>query len=570
MSVVPTMNRARKLAIHIPASGPHNLTNLLDRQNCDGNAVCIREIAGGAIGCIGDCALPATGNICVFTGLPIRGSSLEDLTDADAAVRLLPTFDGAFAGVFWDTECRTLIVATDCLGFQPLYIRYEHSNLTLVSDTKAMPGEPDPAAWGAFILSGRPIAARSLVEGLHRVPPASILSFDAENHRLDIRRYWSWPEPSDCWREFDFLDALEQDMRAYAAFGEPGTLLLSGGFDSRLLLFLLKRAGIPATAHTVSHVDEHSDGDGHLAKLVARLADVPHLQTYPLHDFFSSLAYLDYLCASDVGSPSLDLFIAKVASQITSPAVWDGLIGPIFRAESHSQDGFDAYLKRRISDRDSPAAQSARRLFRPDFVESMFDGFANDLETEIARLPQNEYGMTRFMFENRIRNRPAINTVKVYGNKSNVYVPGVSKDFLAHALIIPHAEKCEAKFYRALFAQLDERALTIPVLSGGVLEKGTGTEFAYMAEWLRICALHFRDRHPSLFPESRFHKAPRSSFLCDRLLSDADDCINPWIRGELSGVDASNYDVWKLLFHWKAWRWVHAGTLYEMLGDLAH
>src|SRR5699024_8450527 len=134
-------------------------------------------------------------------------------------------------GIFWDADSEILVVATDCLGMQPLYMRHTGKELTLVSETKALDASPDPAAWGAFISIGHPIGERSLVEGLQRVPPASILTYDCARRELRIHRYWSWPAPSDAWRNYDFVGSLEQEIRAYADFGDPGTLLLSGGWD---------------------------------------------------------------------------------------------------------------------------------------------------------------------------------------------------------------------------------------------------------------------------------------------------------------------------------------------------
>src|SRR5699024_6162583 len=121
-----------------------------------------------------------------------------------------------------------------------------------------------------FLSLGHPIGRRSLVDGWQRVPPASILTWNCASRRLDMHRYWHWPEPSDAWRGYDFLDALERDIHAYAAMGDAGTALLSGGFVSRLLLFLLQRAGIPADALIVAHAREHADADGRLAEAVAR------------------------------------------------------------------------------------------------------------------------------------------------------------------------------------------------------------------------------------------------------------------------------------------------------------
>src|SRR5699024_5330040 len=157
--------------------------------------------------------------------------------------------------------------------------------------------------------------------------------------------------------------SLEQDIRAYAAYGDPGTLLLSGGFDSRLLMCLLQRARIPADALIVAHADEWGDADGRLAEGVVKRSGMRYRKAEPPSDFFSSAAYLDYLNASDAGYPSLNLFIAKVASQIESLAVWDGLMpGFVFIPAHQPEGGFESYMQQEIRGGDSTIWQAARRL----------------------------------------------------------------------------------------------------------------------------------------------------------------------------------------------------------------
>lgn len=286
MNVVPATRRTKKLAIHFGAGASARVDALLARQNHNGQTVGRREVRSGAIGWLGGGALPATGNLWFFTGLPINGPDVNELADADAAARLFATWDGAFAGVFWDAQREVLVVATDCLGMQPLYVQRMGDDLTLVSATQAMDGEPDLAAWGAFLSIGHPVGERSLMAGLQRVPPASILTYEPATHRLEVQCYWRWPEASDAWRHYDFVAALEQDVRAYAALAGPGTLLLSGGFDSRLLLFLLQRAQVRADALIVAHAGEHDDEDGRLARAVANLLGTRYRVANPRRDFF--------------------------------------------------------------------------------------------------------------------------------------------------------------------------------------------------------------------------------------------------------------------------------------------
>lgn len=564
MSVSPA-HRARKLAIHIGDDAPRRVANMLDRQNTDGLAASRRDFPGGTIGCLG-AMLPAEGNLCFFTGIPINGPEGAGFVDAEAATRLFGDHDGAFAGVFWDSHREVLVIATDCLGMQPLYMRDAPGELTFVSDTKAVAGEPDPAAWGAYISIGHPIGERSLMNGLRRVPPASVLTYDCKRRRLDIKRYWQWPDPSDAWRHFDFLASLDRDIRAYVSLGHPGTVLLSGGFDSRLLLFLLQRAGIPVDALSISHEDEYGDADGRLAEAVAKKIGIPLRKASPPRDFFSSRAYLDYLSASDAGFPSLDLFIAKVASQIDADAVWDGLVpGFVFMPLHQPEGGFEAYLRQEIRGPGSAIWRAAETLFKPEAVAAMREGFAKDLDDELSRLPRDMHGLARFVIENRSRNRPAMNPLKVYPHWATAFTPGLSKDFMAHAATIPFQEKLHGSFYRSVFAKLDKRALSVPFVSGGELLPGKRFSPAYWRERLRAKEHSYRSRHPRLMGGSKIPAAKRSSFLGEHLFDDGDPWIDPRAREKLKTPDTGNYVAWKLLFQWKAWQWVHEGRLDAML-----
>jgi len=63
------------------------------------------------------------------------------------------------------------------------------------------------------MLIGHPIGDRSLVAGLRRAPPTSILTYYPDRNQLEVQRYRHWPEPTEAWQSFDFIDALERDIR---------------------------------------------------------------------------------------------------------------------------------------------------------------------------------------------------------------------------------------------------------------------------------------------------------------------------------------------------------------------
>jgi hypothetical protein len=567
MNVVPVTHRAKQLAIHVGVDAARHVALMLERQNPHGRPTGIREFPGGAIGCVGCSGLSMHGNVCFFTGEPINGPNIGNMADADAAVRLFAQYDGAFTGVFFDAARGVLVIATDCLGMQPLYLRRADGELTLVTETRALRGEPDLAAWGAFISIGHPIGERSLLRDLSRVPPASVLTFDIAQRRLAIQRYWDWPAASNAWQGFDFLHALERDIEGYAAFGHAGTVLLSGGFDSRLLLFLLNRAGVSVDALIVAHADEHGDADGRLAEAVARLAGVRFRRASPAKEFFSSPAYVDYLCASDAGFPSLDLFISKVAAQIDGAAVWDGLApGFVFMPLHQPEGGFAAYLHQEVRGADSAIWRAARTVFNAEAAEAMYAGFRDDLQRVVANLPQDMHGLARFVIENRSRNRAAMNPLKVYADRVDAFTPGLSRDFLAHAVTLPFREKQYGRFYRNLLLRLDPRTLSVPFVSGGELMQGGSAGPGYWRECARAGYRSLRARYPSVFSRGQRAAPEYSTFLNGGLFEDDDRWLAPRLHDKLKAVTPENYTAWKLLFHWKAWQWVHEGRLQRMLG----
>lgn len=561
---VPSTCRAKKLAIHMGAGSPARVGEMLERQAFS-FPTSQRDIAGGTIGCVGNSVLPAQGNVCFFTGAPINGPSVDALAGADSAGRLLPQYDGPFVGVYWDAACEILTIVTDCLGMQPLYIRRAEGELTLVSETKALHGEPDIAAWGAFISMGHSIGERTLMDGLRHVPPASVLTYTRSTDQLSTKRYWSWPNPSDAWRRYDFLEALEADIRGYSGYGAAGTVLLSGGFDSRLLLFLLLRAGVDTDALIVAHEDEFDDADGRLAQAVAELTRVSFRRAYPDADFFSTQAFVDYLRDSDAAFPSLGLFIAKVASQIRSPAVWEGLIPAIaFNTPHQTPGGFDDYRRHEIRSPDSTAWRAAKTLFRPEIAEAMLDGFSDDLRAAVSEQVQDMFGVLRFIIEHRSRNRTGMNPLKVFSNRAEAFTPGLSKDLMTHAAMIPFEERHRAKFYKRMLGQLDKRTLSLPFLSGGELVRNARISPRYYGELGRAAYTRLCARHPRLVPGKLAHKTEYSSLLGRHLFEGGDDWLNPEAYRQMITVTPRNYMAWKLLFHWKAWRQLHNSRFDEL------
>jgi asparagine synthetase B (glutamine-hydrolysing) len=214
------------------------------------------------------------GNWLLVTGVPIVGQENLDTTlqkvvtgDYKSAYRTLAALDGAFAAVFWDNSNQKMLVVTDFLGMQPLYMFRRENICLMATDVKGITAsglldiKMDPAGWGSFLSFGHLIGDLSLVEGIRRTKPASIYNIDGLTGSVEQTTYWHWPaaKPEMGLEDIDvasLVQMLRQDTMAYTQHTDQGTVLLSGGFDSRILLALLCEVGFSPDTLTVAHQDE--------------------------------------------------------------------------------------------------------------------------------------------------------------------------------------------------------------------------------------------------------------------------------------------------------------------------
>jgi len=95
-----------------------------------------------------------------------------------------------------------------------------------------------------------------------RLDSASIYTFAPETFDLKQESYWKWPQlESNCtWEKFDhhyFIEVIKTNIKQYMEYGHLGTLLLSGGYDSRFIAALLNELKYRPKALIVNHPDEH-------------------------------------------------------------------------------------------------------------------------------------------------------------------------------------------------------------------------------------------------------------------------------------------------------------------------
>ena len=168
---------------------------------------------------------------------------------------------GMFAIAIWDHPQRKLILIRDRLGVKPLVYAQQGNTIAFASTVRALSvagfgnAGIDPKAVAEFFEFGFITEARTIYNGIHKVPPATILEFcDA---KLTSRVYWqeNAARPTGA---ISFEDAIEETERLFLEAVKlrleadvPVGALLSGGVDSSLVCWAIARLGGNIKAFTV-------------------------------------------------------------------------------------------------------------------------------------------------------------------------------------------------------------------------------------------------------------------------------------------------------------------------------
>lgn len=510
--------------------------------------------------------------ILIVVGLPVGIEPIGDVRSPSDVVDHFQRADGAFTAFYWDKTQGKLTVVTDFMGMQPIYSWKDGNSLHFATETKAFNPEPDPAGWGAFLSFGHVIGERTLAQNVKRLPGGSIIEIDAQTKSTRTTTYWSLPVGAEQATIGELAHSFRDSIEAYAPFGRDGTVLLSGGYDSRVILYGLMESGIPVKARIFAHSDENFDADRRIAERLARRFAIEFDTIHPDKDFFSTAAYLDYISDTDAQIPSLHLFIAQLGPSIPGPAIWEGWgPGPALGSRYFPGGGFDTYLARSCAGPGSDAWDAAKLVLQPDFSREMETSFRQDLDAEVARFPNDDNGVYWFFCLNRSRNRVGANTFKAFPQHATTCLPGLSKTFWEGAASVPQEEKVNHQFYRNFLAETYPDAMELPFVTGSTLmpEKGRFSPYHYLNR-TAASVQSFLGARPSLARTIPFLSRvvggiERSHWLDLEVLAGDDPYIDQDRLSRLNPDDPLYNGALTFLFHWKAWRWLHQGCLKERL-----
>ena len=181
--------------------------------------------------------------------------------------RFVEHLNGMYGFALWDAELGRFFLVRDRLGVKPLYYTIHKGALIFASEIKAIlkvPGVPvsiDPVALEAFLSLGYTPAPLTLIRGVRKLPPASMLRI--ERGDVVISSYWQVPadvEPH--WDEREWTsalrDSIERAVQSQMVSDVPIGAFLSGGVDSSAVVgFMARHSDEPIRTYSIGF-----EGDG--------------------------------------------------------------------------------------------------------------------------------------------------------------------------------------------------------------------------------------------------------------------------------------------------------------------
>ncbi len=148
--------------------------------------------------------------------------------------------EGMFGFAIWDRPRKRLVIGRDRLGIKPVYYSVADGNLMFASELKSileLPGvnaELNRAALTEYLKLGYVPAPHSMIDGVKKLPPATLLI--CENGELRQHTYWKLTQNISSMSDAQWCERFREELKA-SVNGQmvsdvPLGAFLSGGIDS--------------------------------------------------------------------------------------------------------------------------------------------------------------------------------------------------------------------------------------------------------------------------------------------------------------------------------------------------
>ncbi len=197
---------------------------------------------------------------------------------------------GMFAFALWDAGRRTLFLARDRLGIKPLYYCSGDGFFLFASEVRALLASGlvrrrlDAVALGEYLAYQSIPAPRTLIKGVHALPPGSSLTVEAGG-TMATGRYWDLLEHASpeartatgAQSRRRVGEILREAVALHLVSDVPVGAFLSGGIDSSAVVALMREVG--QTPHTFSVIfSEQAYDEARYARQIATRFRTEHCE----------------------------------------------------------------------------------------------------------------------------------------------------------------------------------------------------------------------------------------------------------------------------------------------------
>lgn len=201
--------------------------------------------------------------------------------------------DGEFVVVAVEKETGRVAICNDALGRLPVYWHEAEGGVTVSRDLAFITETTvrlafDRMAVAQYLSFGYPLGDRTLLEGVRRLPPASIVRVDPSDADVTVEQHhqFRYDEPSHHDRTaernaWELARRFTDACRRRAADDRHPVVSLSGGLDSRAVLVGLANGGVDCSAATMRSPMYVPDSDVSVASEIAAAHGVDW-RSYPL------------------------------------------------------------------------------------------------------------------------------------------------------------------------------------------------------------------------------------------------------------------------------------------------
>lgn len=206
-------------------------------------------------------------------------------------------FNGMFAFALWDRTERVLHLGRDRAGEKPLYYGWAGDRLVFASELKALKHFPglntavDRSALTSLLRFSYIPDPYCIYEGVRKLPPATLLTWDGSAKRPEPRCYWPLrkviergvDQPfagSDSEATDELERLLKQAVGLRMVADVPLGAFLSGGIDSSAIVAMMQaQSSRPVRTFTIGfHEKDHNEAG--FAKEVAAHLGTDHTELY--------------------------------------------------------------------------------------------------------------------------------------------------------------------------------------------------------------------------------------------------------------------------------------------------